>query len=398
MISYYEVKDMITPDDKRYDLDICFLSIMMPPENDYYKQQSKRFRSQNITAVQMSILNGLKEVNSSSPWVVNTPLVSLFPKGYKTPVVHSRKIDCDFKGINHSFLNFSPAYSSSLFYGAKKHLKKWAKKRSDKQKIVIAYALTTYTCMAMSYIKSIDPKIKTAIIVPDLPQFTYRDSKNPLLNLKNHIGRTSVCNTIKRKSDKIDVWLLFSDKMKEELPALKRSMVFEGIATDIFNGISSKTLFDEKKKTILYAGGLHTNYGVKLLLEAFSLIKGDDWRLILAGTGELVNEIKMRSEKDTRIIYKGEIPREELLALEKSVDLLVNPRVNSGIFTRYSFPSKNMEYLSSGTPMLGYKLDGIPDEYDRYINYFTEDSPKALSEAIQRILGDDYGIYVEKIQ
>ena len=38
----------------------------------------------------------------------------------------------------------------------------------------------------------------------------------------------------------------------------------------------------------------------------------------------------------------------------------VNPRQNNEEFTKYSFPSKTMEYLASGVPVVAYKLDGIP--------------------------------------
>jgi glycosyltransferase involved in cell wall biosynthesis len=39
------------------------------------------------------------------------------------------------------------------------------------------------------------------------------------------------------------------------------------------------------------------------------------------------------------------------------------------ISPKYSFPSKTMEYMASGKPVVMYKLDGIPDEYDEYLFY-----------------------------
>ncbi|MBE6584946.1 MAG: glycosyltransferase, partial [Ruminococcaceae bacterium] len=35
----------------------------------------------------------------------------------------------------------------------------------------------------------------------------------------------------------------------------------------------------------------------------------------------------------------------------------------------YSFPSKTMEYMASGKPVVMYRLDGIPSEYDPYLFY-----------------------------
>ena len=78
------------------------------------------------------------------------------------------------------------------------------------------------------------------------------------------------------------------------------------------------------------------------------------------------------AEKDPRIIYKGMLPREEVLFLQQQSTVLINPRKPNGGITKYSFPSKTVEYLSSGTPMIGYKLEGIPEEYFNY--YYTIDS------------------------
>jgi glycosyltransferase involved in cell wall biosynthesis len=379
----------------KYDFDICFLSILLPPDDKIFVANSKTFRSQNITAIQLSIIDGLSNSNIQQPYLINTPLLSLFPKGYKYPVVRSSEIKGVYNGVNHSFKNVPVLYSSSLFYGARKHLKKCASSTSGKKKLIIAYSLTRYTLKAMRYVKSIDPSIKTSIIVPDLPQYTYQKSGNFLKKIKNNLAINAIENEIKRSSNFVDFWMLFSDKMRECLPPLKNQMVFEGVATDLFENIE-KTQSDKNKKTILYAGGLHENYGVGLLLDAFDLLDGDSWRLLLAGKGPMQGKINTKSKNDTRIEYIGEVPREKLLELEKNADVLVNPRVNSGIFTRYSFPSKNMEYLSSGTPMVGFKLDGIPDEYDDYINYFNENDAKSLAETIMSVCDDNNNEFAEK--
>ena len=75
---------------------------------------------------------------------------------------------------------------------------------------------------------------------------------------------------------------------------------------------------------------------------------------------------------------------------------MVNPRSTKEEFTKYSFPSKNLEALSSGVPFIGYKLDGIPDEYDEFINYPSDDSISALSRCIYDVCIDSGGQYSEK--
>ena len=363
------------------------MSILFPTEKfgedvSYYKKMTKRQRSQNISSIQYDIINGLMSNNETPPWIINTLLVPLFPQGYKLPVIKRKFFKGRFCGITYSFINCPFIYSSSLFYGAKKYLRSWARQDKGKEKVIIAYSLTTYTLKAMNYVKKINPDIKTIIIVPDLPQYTYRHSNNIVIHIKNLLGKKKVLKCIDKYSAFTDGWLLFSEHMKKEIPNCNKYMVFEGVATDIFSSVDSHRIVSENNYEILYGGGLNKNYGLQTLLDAFSLIKDSRYKLVLAGKGDMQEEIIKRKMSDNRIIYLGEIPREKLLELEKGADLLVNPRTNSGIFTKYSFPSKNMEYLSSGVPMLGYKLEGIPREYDEFINYFKESTAESLSQAI----------------
>ena len=53
---------------------------------------------------------------------------------------------------------------------------------------------------------------------------------------------------------------------------------------------------------------------------------------------------------------------------------------------KYSFPSKTMEYLASGTPTLLYRLPGIPDEYFNYCFVVDGLGIKALQVKIEEVL------------
>ena len=45
-----------------------------------------------------------------------------------------------------------------------------------------------------------------------------------------------------------------------------------------------------------------------------------------------------------------------------------------------------MEYLASGVPVVAYKLDGIPAEYDAYIHYVPDNTPQAMAGELYRLL------------
>ena len=94
-------------------------------------------------------------------------------------------------------------------------------------------------------------------------------------------------------------------------------------------------------------------------------------------------QIKNLALEDNRIIFVGNLPRKDVLKFESEATIVVNPRQPNGGFTRYSFPSKNLEYLSSGTPLVCYKLEGIPDEYDDYCFYVKGKSAKDLADTMK---------------
>ena len=134
------------------------------------------------------------------------------------------------------------------------------------------------------------------------------------------------------------------------------------------------------EKVVMMAGLLEKEYGVDALVEAFHNIKIDDARLHFYGKGQSAEIIKAYAEKDSRICFFGEAINSTIIEEEKKAFLLVNPRPAAGEWVLYSFPSKNMEYISSGTPMLAYELPCIPKEYDgHYIK---------ITNSLEQILGD----------
>jgi len=97
------------------------------------------------------------------------------------------------------------------------------------------------------------------------------------------------------------------------------------------------------------------------------------------------DEIINAAEKDSRITFYGYVSKEKASELQQKATVLVNPRQNNDEFTKYSFPSKTMEYMASGKPVIMYKLDGIPAEYDEFLFYPASDSAKSLAESITNI-------------
>ena len=155
--------------------------------------------------------------------------------------------------------------------------------------------------------------------------------------------------------------------------------VVEGIAEDNKNNNELKNKY--KNRVVMMAGLLESVFGVDELLNAFTKLPDDDIELHFFGRGTSIDTILKYAERDNRIKYLGEKTNDVIMQEEVKSTVLVNPRKGEGEWTAFSFPSKNMEYIASGTPMLAYNLPCIPEEYLSF--FYQIDS---LDEALQRAL------------
>ena len=139
-------------------------------------------------------------------------------------------------------------------------------------------------------------------------------------------------------------------------------------------------------KICLYAGNCNKKNGVDKLIEAILLLKYKNIILHIFGSGDEVGYIEKVAKKEKQIQYHGIQPNDEVLVYQSNSDLLINPRPSEEEFTKYSFPSKNMEYMTSGTPLLTTKLVGMPEEYYEYVYLFDDESVEGMSKKIDEVL------------
>ena len=179
------------------------------------------------------------------------------------------------------------------------------------------------------------------------------------------------------------------------------SIIIEGLVE--IDNYEKKPMPNEFRRIIMYAGGIYEKYGVKDLLSAFIMANFENnIELNFYGYGDYIGEIRKAEKDHSNIKYCGMKPNKEILRKEKEATLLVNPRKAEHDFTRYSFPSKNLEYLTSGTPLLASMLPGIPDEYCSYIYTLNSNSVEDLCQSLKKILSKsdeeliDFGLRAKK--
>ena len=209
--------------------------------------------------------------------------------------------------------------------------------------------------------------------------YSYMADVNDARTKKNSLHKF-INKIVKKQYQKIDGFIFLTEEMSKLPP-------FENKPYTIIEGIVD-TKKQEKTKSenyIMYAGALRAEYGVKRLVDAFHSTTNSEFELLLFGNGNYVDNIKEISKEDSRIKYMGKKSLKEIYEYERNAFLLVNPRLTENDFVKYSFPSKNMEYMTSGTPLLTGKLPGMPKEYYDYVYFIEDDTTTSLKKALEEI-------------
>lgn len=365
-----------------FDLDMVFLGGLFPKATESEIISNSIGQIDNAANnLQWNLIKGF-DANLKPPVrIINSLYIGSYPKKYKKPFINSYEFSHTDNSldINVGFLNVVGLKHFSRFVTLRPFLRKWATSKSHKTKVVVAYALTSIFVELLCYVKKLNAEVITVIIVPDLPQYMDTSNKG---NLLHHFFKAVSKNHIKRRTSKIDGFVLLTKYMIGDLGISdKETVVMEGVASPPLTSAGTSTLFNNNIN-IVYTGTLNARYGILHLIDAFKEIKNQDYRLILCGAGDAVSLVEDAVRIDNRIIYMGQLKYEDIVNIQNSATILVNPRQNNEEFTKYSFPSKIMEYLSRGKPVIAYKLDGMPDEYENFIHYVEDNSIESLKNKL----------------
>lgn len=230
--------------------------------------------------------------------------------------------------------------------------------------------------------KKYGSRCKTVLIVPDLPGkngiqrsfFSFHGIWDRLfVKLKFSMLKS------------IDAYVLLTQPMKEvlNLNNTKNICVVEGFSNP--QSIDHSSIKNRDLKVILYTGSLNQNFGIKHMIESFLLINKKEYCLWICGSGDCRNFVKNICTKHKNIRFFGFLEKKMISKLQQRATALINPRKNDGAYTKFSFPSKTIEYLETGKPVIMYKLDGVPDEYDDYLFYVNDNTTFALADKMVEI-------------
>ena len=197
---------------------------------------------------------------------------------------------------------------------------------------------------------------------------------NPF-NLSN--GPVYVKNYLVQQASDLDGYLALTNGLVKIYNENAPSYVFEGLVTEESEG---------KKDPIFnyfyFGGSLYERYGVKTLVDAFhsSNIKA---KLVLAGSGPLDSYIEQLSKDDYRILYLNQLSKEKNIAYMRNSIANINPRPLDLKMDNESVPSKLLEYLSIGTPVISTKFPKLYSTFKDDIHWIDGNTVDAMKIALE---------------
>lgn len=256
----------------------------------------------------------------------------------------------------------------------------WISKNKTQEKCIIVDA-AYITVIPFINLATKIKKCKKISIVCDIYEYMaeVKDAREKSSKIHTYIAKI-----MKNQYSKIDGFVFLTEAMSDVLNKKgKPYIVMEGLVDINMNVLENDLAKKSKKDVVMYAGALRAQYGLKNLVEGFTKYQNKNAELWIFGAGDYVEMIKKMQKKDKRIKYYGIVSNKEVVEKELEADILINPRPSNQEFTKYSFPSKNMEYMVSGTPVISTKLPGMPKEYYEYIYLLEEDTPECITKVLE---------------
>lgn len=363
-------------------MEILYVSVLCSKEKyDQLYGNSKMKPLQQDQKYHGTMVQGLVKNNVNLTAITSIPVTSIIssPKYYKK----ESEIADDVKFVYLSFFNMPIIRHICLFWGSFYNTILWCKKGKDRAIIcdMLDISISSGAIFAAKL-----AGVRSVGILTDVPGYFADGSKK-----KKNIFMKGLSVAIQKINIGIlhifDSYVFLTEYMNTLVNTKKRNyVVIEGQVDVNMSNIPNDLKSKSKKKVCLYAGSLKRIYGIKMLVDAFLKADIADAELHIYGNGNFEEELIEICKTTDKVKYFGAVANEIIIQEQLKAILLINPRPSHEEYTKYSFPSKNMEYMVSGTPMLTTMLPGIPKEYNDYLYYIEDETIEGLCKTLKEVL------------
>lgn len=202
-------------------------------------------------------------------------------------------------------------------------------------------------------------------------------------NLSN--VRHSYIRNVFKNASRLDGYLSLSNGLLRVYKVSnKPNYVFEGLVDEV-GPIRKQPIGNY----YFFGGSLYERYGVKKLINAF-IDSNVPEKLVIAGNGPLREYIFQNNEKNSRILYLSQLPKEKIYGLEQNAIANINPRPFSKKLDEESVPSKLLEYFASGVPTISTIHTKLYEIFKNDAFWIEDDSQEGIRKALNKFATEDY--------
>ena len=189
--------------------------------------------------------------------------------------------------------------------------------------------------------------------------------------------RHSYVKNVYKNAERLDGFLALSNGLLRAYKVSEKpNYVFEGLVDETEQ---------YRKQPIgnyyFFGGSLYERYGVKRLINAF-VASNIPEKLVIAGNGPLRDFIFQNTEKNNRILYLSQLPKDKIYGLEQNAIANINPRPFNKKLDEESVPSKLLEYLASGAPTISTIHSKLFDIFKDEVYWIKDDSVEGIRTAL----------------
>lgn len=311
---------------------------------------------------QLGLLRGL-QLNGASVHTVGYLPEPAWPRGVLFPESSATKIPCDIDGELVRYVNLPLFRTVSL----KSQLERAVRLRAVSARAVRSAAVLSYNARPFFAHAALalarDEQIPWIPIVADVPE--------------SEFGRRAHDATLK---DAQGIIYLSWDSFVRS--GHSRKLHLDGGIEEVRQ---PNCCDSELRPAILYTGSMGKFGGVEVLVRAFRQIDHSSAELWICGKGENP-AVRLAAREDSRIRVFGMVSESRLIELSHSARAFVNPRPSSLAESRANFPSKLLEYLSYGKPVISSWTPGLHPAYRSVLVVTETETPACLASKICEVL------------
>ncbi len=244
---------------------------------------------------------------------------------------------------------------------------------------IVVYSLHTPLLAAAVAVARVK-RVRLGIVIPDLPLYMNSGQSGTLRGLLKSLDD----RLLKWLAGQADIVFPITARIAIDwLDGNSKFLVVEGVSP------SSMRPFEitpsARRPSLLYAGNFSHIAKCAQMFRRSSI----DAELVLIGDGPERAALEDLARQDARIVVRPFMKPDQLQLEVARANFLINLRDTTWPGGKYSFPSKLVEYIRQGKPVISTRLDGIPEEYFDHFSPLDDADDESFARSLALALAAD---------